>query len=239
MTAIADFTMKTVLLTVSLFLTSIMSGSAQNLLPALQEYCKGIEAEFNQISDERKENLQKITAYVKAKADAGQTIRLTFICTHNSRRSQLGQVWAKTAGMYYGIAPDKLETFSGGTEATACNERTVAALQRAGFQVSKAGEISPTNPIYALTFAEGQAPLRLFSKVYDDAANPQKDYAAVLVCSQADEACPMVRGASERIYHGYEDPKKSDGSPEESATYDATCRLIAREIFYVFASLKD
>jgi protein-tyrosine-phosphatase len=231
--------MQTIFLTFFIFLMMAMPVSAQKLLPALQDYCKDIESEFNQISDERKENLQKITDYVKAKADAGEIIRLTFICTHNSRRSQFGQVWAKVAGMYYGIAPEKLETFSGGTEATACNERTIAALQRAGFQVNTDGAISPTNPIYALTFADGQAPLRLFSKVYNDAANPQQDYAAVLVCSQADEACPMVRGAATRIYHGYEDPKKSDGTPQESATYDATCRLIAREIFYVFASLKD
>lgn len=231
--------MKTIFLTFSIFLMMAMPVSAQKLLPALQDYCKSIEAEFNQISDERKESLQQIAAYVKAKADAGETIRLTFICTHNSRRSQFGQVWAKAAGMYYGIAPEKLATFSGGTETTACNARTVAALRRAGFQVITDGTISPANPIYALTFADGQAPLRLFSKVYNDAANPQHDYAAILVCSQADEACPMVRGAAARIYHGYEDPKKSDGSPQESATYDATCRLIAREIFYVFASLKD
>ena len=230
--------MKTALITLALFLATIMTTSAQHLLPTLQNYCKGIEAEFDQISDERKENLQKIADYVKAKAEAGQTIRLTFICTHNSRRSQFGQVWAKVASIYYGIAPEKLETYSGGTEATACNERTISALQRAGFRIATDGAISLTNPIYTVTFADAQAPLRLFSKVYDDAANPQKDYAAVLVCSQADEACPVVRGAAVRIYHGYEDPKKSDGSPEESATYDATCRLIARELLYVFASLK-
>ncbi|WP_448520373.1 protein-tyrosine-phosphatase [Rhodoflexus sp.] len=230
--------MKNISLILFLMLVTIMPAAAQKLLPALQDYCKSVEAEFDQISDERKENLQKIADYVKARVDAEETIRLTFICTHNSRRSQFGQVWAKVAGTYYGIPPEKLATYSGGTETTACNERTIAALQRAGFQTATDGAISPTNPIYTVTFADAQAPLRLFSKVYDDAANPQKDYAAVLVCSQADEACPMVRGATERIYHGYEDPKKSDGSPEESATYDATCRLIARELLYVFASLK-
>ncbi|MCS7018628.1 MAG: protein-tyrosine-phosphatase [Cytophagales bacterium] len=227
--------MQTILLSLLIALTMITSTFAQPLLPALQEYCKTIEAEFNQIDEERKKNLQQIADYIQAKIDAHQNIRLTFICTHNSRRSQFGQVWAKVAGVYYGIA---LETFSGGTEVTACNPRTIAALQRAGFQIVENGSISSTNPIYALSFVQGHPPLQLFSKAYYDATNPQQDFAAILVCSQADEACPIVRGATARIYHGYEDPKKSDGTPQESTAYDATCRLIAREMFYVFALLK-
>lgn len=214
-----------------------MLATAQTLLPTIEQYCRQIENEFELISQERKENLHVLASYISEQLKQNKAVQLNFICTHNSRRSQLAQVWAQVGAMYYGISREKLQTFSGGTEATACNERTIAALQRVGFQIVKNGFITPTNPIYHLTYAQETSPLALFSKVYSDAANPQRDFAAVLVCSQADEACPIVRGAALRLYHGYEDPKKSDGTPQETAVYDATCRLIAREMLYLFSRI--
>ncbi|MCU0392026.1 MAG: protein-tyrosine-phosphatase [Thermoflexibacter sp.] len=213
------------------------------LFPELQTYCNSLESEFSQISEDRKENLKKIAQFISEKYKKGETVNLTFICTHNSRRSQFGQVWAKVAAAYYGLNLEKIQTYSGGTEATACNPRTVAALQRAGIKVETMNQISApatvaNNPRYEVRFAEKTTPFFLFSKKYSDEQNPQKNYGAILVCSQADEACPVVFGADARIYHGYEDPKKSDGTPEETQTYDATCRLIARELFYVFGQVE-
>jgi arsenate reductase (thioredoxin) len=220
-----------------------MHTNGQNLLPDLQNYCKTLESEFSQIPDARKENLQKIVVFIKEKNKKGEAVNLTFICTHNSRRSQFGQVWAKIAAAYYGFDLGKIQTYSGGTEATACNPRTVSALQRVGVKIEKVNEISApatvaNNPRYEAYFAEKTQPFFLFSKKYDDEQNPQKDFCAILVCSQADEACPMVFGADKRIYHGYEDPKQSDGTAEENKIYDETCRLIARELFYVFAKVR-
>jgi protein-tyrosine-phosphatase len=231
--------MKTLLISLIL-ITFSMQKETENLFPELQNYCKTIESEFDQISDQRKENLKKIATFIKEKHSKGETVKLTFICTHNSRRSQFGQVWAKVAAGYYGFDLEKIQTYSGGTEATACNPRTVSALQRAGVKVEKIDEISApvtvvTNPRYEVRFVEKGTPLILFSKKYTDEENPQKNYGAILVCSQADEACPVVFGADQRIYHGYEDPKKADGTAEETKTYDATCRLIARELLFVFA----
>lgn len=209
------------------------------LFPELETYCKTLEGEFSQISEKRRENLKKIASFIIEKYKKGETVNLTFICTHNSRRSQFGQVWAKIAAGYYGFDLSKIQTYSGGTEATACNPRTVAALQRAGVKIEKIQQLSAPvmvadNPRYEVRFAEGVPPLFLFSKKYDDKYNPNKNYAAVLVCSQADEACPIVFGAEMRIYNGYEDPKRADGTAEEGKIYDETCRLIARELFYVF-----
>lgn len=231
--------MKTLLFSlVSLFLFHTNMNN-QSLLPTLQTYCNTLEQEFSQISTERKENLQIIAKYIKDKLAKKEPIALNFICTHNSRRSQFGQVWAMTAAKYYGLSPQQITTFSGGTEATACNPRTVAALKRAGVQIEVINEVSApvtvaNNPRYAVQIAPKTQPVFLFSKKYNDTENPQKNFCAILVCSQADESCPLVNGAEKRIYHGYEDPKKSDGQANENQVYDETCRLIARELFYVF-----
>ncbi len=233
--------MKTLFI-ISLIFTIWAMNTKTELFPELQIYCQTIESEFSQISEERKKNLNKIARFIKEKYRKGETVNLTFICTHNSRRSQFGQVWAKIAAGYYGFDLEKVQTYSGGTEATACNPRTVSALQRAGIKVeiTKLSESATTanNPRYEVRFAEKTTSMILFSKKYNDEQNPQKNYGAILVCSQADEACPVVFGADTRIYHGYEDPKKSDGTAEESQMYDATCRLIARELFFVFAQIQ-
>ncbi len=179
----------------------------------------------------------KISQFIENKRIKGETAQLTFICTHNSRRSQFGQVWAAVAAIYYGLAEGSVVTFSGGTEATACNPRTVAALQRAGLTIAPVSKPEASNPVYEIHLGQSIPPMRLFSKKYADTANPQKGFAAILVCSSADEACPIVFGADKRIYHSYEDPKESDGTDQEQSVYEATIRLIARELFYVFSLL--
>jgi arsenate reductase len=203
----------------------------------LYAYCTEIEKNIENISDERKEGLKAIAQYISESRKSNDSINLTFICTHNSRRSHFGQIWMYTAAKYYGI--NNVSTFSGGTESTAANIRAMKALERAGFTLTKtAQEVKPDNFIYELGLGEGLTAQECFSKVYDDAANPDADFAAIMVCSSADEACPFVPGASKRIAIPYIDPKRSDDTPEEAATYDETCKLIATEIFYV-ASLVE
>jgi arsenate reductase len=55
------------------------------------------------ISAERKEILQTLVDYIHSKRETNQTIRLNFICTHNSRRSHLSQIWAQTMAYQDGI----------------------------------------------------------------------------------------------------------------------------------------
>ncbi len=195
--------------------------------PALQIYIEGLISEFDWIPTERKALLNKLATYLRDKLVKDMPIALNFICTHNSRRSHISQIWAATFAAHFGI--DQIDTYSGGTEATAFNPRAVAAMQRAGFQIINPGG---ENPHYQVSFAENVPALECFSKTFDDPFNPQKDFAAIMTCSQADENCPFIPGASFRLALTYEDPKVADDTPQEKERYDERVRQIGREIFY-------
>ncbi len=203
------------------------------LLPALQSYVTSALAEFDQISQERKKMLGPLADYIQARVARKEAVQLTFICTHNSRRSHLSQLWAQAAAYYFGIADVK--SYSGGTEATAFNPRAVKAVEKAGFRVEETEK--SLNPIYLVTYAPDQPPVKAFSKVYDEGGNPTSDFGAVMTCTQADENCPFIPGAT-RISLPYDDPKAFDDTPQEGATYDERCRQIARELFYAFSLVK-
>ena len=176
--------------------------------------------------------VNKLTNYFES-VDSAQ---LTFICTHNSRRSHLSQIWAQVASEYFSLNGVGVTTYSGGTEATACNPRTVNALRRAGFSVVQSTKNN--NPIYLLQYADNRLPMKLFSKVYDQDGNPNTGYAAVMTCDHADQNCPIVRGCMTRVSFPFVDPKIADDTPEESQTYDDRLKEIGREIFYVFRNLE-
>ncbi|MDH5610142.1 MAG: protein-tyrosine-phosphatase [Cyclobacteriaceae bacterium] len=153
---------------------------------------------------------------------------LVFICTHNSRRSHFGQIWAQLAAWYFG--KDAITTFSGGTEATAFNPRAVAALRRAGFRIEAA---AGDNPLYRISGGDELPVITAFSKIYDDAANPSNGFVAIMTCSEADHDCPVVQGARIKIPLHYRDPKEADGTPEESSRYDERCFQIATEMAWI------
>ena len=208
---------------------------ASELSLQLAKYTTARIAEFDKIPAERRALLAELATYVQSQRDAARPVRLIFICTHNSRRSQMAQLWAAVAAAHFGV--EEVETFSGGTEGTAFNPRAIAALRRAGFRVeptTPGGE----NPHYAVHFAADGPTLECFSKAYGAAPNPTADFGAVMVCSQADEACPNVAGAAFRLALPYVDPKAADDSPEEAATYDERCAQIAREMLYAFSRLE-
>ena len=216
-------------------ITASMTGLAPaSLSPQLVKYVQSRTSEFESIPAERRTQLQPLVDFVTRQAAAGQPVRLTFICTHNSRRSHLSQVWARTAAAYYGVP--NVETFSGGTEATAFNPRAIAALRRAGFEISEGEGL--TNPRYEVKWASTAEPMACFSKVYSHESNPQKGFAAVMTCTQADRACPIVQGADVRIAIPFDDPKVSDGTPEESKIYDERTAQIARELLFVFSEVQ-
>jgi len=200
------------------------------LLSPLESFRKQLD--FSSISEERKSILQELINYVQTQKSEGKEIHLNFICTHNSRRSQLSQLWAQTASFYYGV---KTFCYSGGVEVTAFNERAVASIKRFGFKVEQSGE---GNPKYAVSFSENENPLIMFSKLYDDASSAQSNFAAVMTCSHADENCPFIPGANNRIPARYEDPKAFDDTELESAKYDERSKEIATEMFYVFSQVR-
>ena len=185
------------------------------------------------ISDQRKELLKPLKEYLSSKIKQKSVVNLNFICTHNSRRSQLSEVWAKIIGDFYGL---NINTFSGGIEITACNERTINSLSRLGFKIKNLGG---ENPHYEIKYADNKTPITLFSKLYDDPANPKTGFAAVISCSHADENCPFIPGAEKRISLPYEDPKAYDNTADEAKIYDERSIQIATEMKYVFGGLLD
>ncbi|THU39770.1 protein-tyrosine-phosphatase [Niastella caeni] len=207
----------------------------RELSPVLNDYIENAKKDFDKIPADRKEQLKKIASYVQAKLNAEKKAGLIFICTHNSRRSHMGQLWAYAAANYYGIKG--ISSFSGGTEATAFHPNAIKALTNAGFSITKKGEGS--NPKYEVKYAADAPAVTVFSKKYMDAPNPTTNFVAIMTCSQANEACPVVHGASVKIAIPYEDPKQADGKPNQDDVYNERCRQIATEILYAFSLVKD
>jgi arsenate reductase (thioredoxin) len=203
------------------------------LFPALNSVAEKLIQEFNQISIERKERLKGLTIFIQLKKNAGQPVYLNFICTHNSRRSHISQLWAQVAAHYYKI--DNVHCYSGGTEATAFNPRAVRAMKDVGFQIAVSKEGS--NPVYEVKYAEDVNAITVFSKKYDDPFNHNKDFAAIMTCSHADENCPVVVGATSRLPIRYNDPKEFDDTPQESTKYAERVHQIGREILYAFSKV--
>lgn len=202
--------------------------------PSLTTYVQSVQSEIKTIPEARKERLREISEFIRNKKESNDEVNLIFICTHNSRRSHMGQIWASTAAYHYGI--EGIKTFSGGTEATAFNPRAVAAIERAGFKVMNPGG---ENPHYRVTFADNTPSMECFSKKYDDLYNPSKNFAAIMTCSDADKNCPIVPGATFRASIPYEDPKEADGTEMESARYEERCKQIATEMFYIMEQVKS
>lgn len=222
-----------------MFLTflAIQPVNGQKLFRELKSYCEKIVSEFDQIPKERKEELRELGNYIYESKSAGERVKLTVICTHNSRRSHMGQLWLYTAAAWYGV--EDISAYSGGTEATAFNPRAVDALNRAGFRISKTN--SADNPTYNATFQKGikQRGVLMYSKKFSDRQNPTEGFAAIMVCSDADKSCPVVPGAEARYSFPFDDPRYFDDTPSEELEYDKTVRLIAREMFYVMNHTKE
>ena len=199
----------------------------------ISRLCRELEREFIIIPDTRKQCLQRLSAYLREVSAEGRTSRVIFICTHNSRRSHLAQLWLSIAADRYGLA--RLRTFSGGTEATAFNSRMVEALRRAG--VTLEADAYPNNPVYRVSWRKDMKPYAAFSKVYTAAPNPSEGFAAVMVCTEADAGCPVVTGCDFRLSLPYDDPKAYDDTPREAAAYAAKVREIGREMLYVISQV--
>lgn len=202
------------------------------LVPEVQAFIEGLE--LSTIPQERQETLHKLQNYLQDELEEGESVNLNFICTHNSRRSQLCQIWAYTAALYYNV--DKIRTFSGGTEVTAFHSNAVRALKETGFHIFE--QKRETNPEYTVSPAQGAKPVTCFSKVYNDPANA-KPFAAVMTCADAEENCPFIPEAAARFLLKYEDPKQADGTAFEAQAYAERNRQIATEMLFLFSKIKS
>ena len=187
------------------------------------------------ISEERKNLLNELSIYIKEKLISKKEVNLIFICTHNSRRSHMAQIWAQAAANYYDI--DNLNTYSGGTQKTAFNQAAVKALKECGFKISI--EKEGTNPKYKVRYDKKSEPLICYSKVYNHRKNPANGFVAIMTCSDADEACPIVVGADYRTTIKYEDPKKFDGTNQQEYAYLERSQQIGREMLYTMRKVSE
>ncbi len=198
----------------------------------VSDFIKGLD--INTIPEDRKPLLQEYIDFMKQKIETNKPILINAICTHNSRRSHLTQIWSQVMALELGI--DNVFAFSGGTEATAMFPMVTLILEKTGFEIVKLSE--EKNPVYSVKYADNAHPVICFSKTYDNAFNPKSSYVAIMTCSDADENCPVVFGADKRVKLTYEDPKVFDNTPLQEVKYLERSAQIATEMKYVFSNLK-
>lgn len=204
-----------------------------SLRPELDRFLIERSAEATWIPSERRTRLEALADYLRAAAGQDEDARLVFVCTHNSRRSQIAQAFAWALTVRSG--KDALSVFSAGTEVTAVALPVDRALAVAGFRVERAQ--GDRNPVVSLRCAEDGPTLGLFSKPLVHASLPTADFCAVMTCSDADARCPVVLGATTRIALPYEDPKAHDGTAREAQAYAQCSQEIGRELAFAFARI--
>ena len=204
------------------------------ITPRLRQYIKERITEFDRIEVPRKQALEKAADFVQSRLNEKRPAKLVFICTHNSRRSHIAQIWAQTAAYLYDV--ENVQSYSGGTEATAFNPNAINALIEAGMEIKEVK--GGPNPLYEVLYAQNAKPVKAFSKIYDQAGNPSADFAAIMTCSHADENCPFIPGALLRAPIAYDDPKEFDDTPQQDEAYRDRTKQIAREMLYLFSKVE-
>ena len=209
-----------------------MSITKSTMFSEIEQVIKALNPQT--ISTERKAILQPLTEFIQSKVSNQQDIRINFICTHNSRRSHLSQVWAQTLAHYFNVK--NVFCYSAGTESTALFPMVAETLRNSGFQIKTISKSE--NPVYSIKYTYNQHPIIGFSKRLDDDFNPKSEFAAIMTCDSANEACPFVSGAEKRIPITFEDPKAFDNTPQQAEKYNERSLQIATELFYVFSQIK-
>lgn len=111
-------------------------------------------------------------------------IRVLFICTHNSARSQMAE------GFLRHLAGDRFDVYSAGTEATSIRPEAIFVMNEIGIDIS--GQTSKTLHRYL----------------------PERWDYVITVCDDANESCPLFPGTSERSHWSFPDPAQATGSEE-------------------------
>jgi arsenate reductase len=205
------------------------------LLPEINQYLTDKKSDFGNISQERIQVLQDLALFIGSRIKSGQSARLLFICTQNARRSILTQVLAKAAALYYDLP--MVETFSGGTQTTSIYPAVLKVLRETGLRINL--KESGNNPVYTIKISKSIQSMGVFSKKYDHKENPKKDFVAVMICAEADKKCPFIPGTSLKISMPYQDPKITDGTPDELTEYRSLTNLVTLEMNQLFSLVKN
>lgn len=187
------------------------------------------------ISDDRKNLLLSISDKIFEEFEDRDKVNLNFICTHNSRRSQLAQVWSFFAIEYFKL--ENIYAFSGGSEVTAFHRNTVKCLQKTGFDFN-VEDFSHQNPLYLISFKGTKKTTKGFSKTFDSDKN-EYPYIAITTCDHADQNCPFIPDAIHRFHLPYTDPKTADNTEFQNDKYLETSKKIAGELFIIFQELQN
>ena len=200
----------------------------------LKEYIKIILKNIDMgLEKNRKDKLVKIAQIIKINHEQQNIVKITFICTHNSRRSQFSQVWAYISSLYFKL--DFIKLFSGGTEVDTVNLNVINSFINTGLKIEKTHK---GKAIYLLKSFKKDKGINLYSKVYNSKLNPSKHFIAIMTCSDADQMCPVIKGADKKISLPYSDPRVADNTGLEKEVYNQTCSIIAKEMFYLMKQVK-
>lgn len=204
-----------------------MPETRRRLLPAVAAHLDLLTTSFDRIDPGHLTAGEQLAEWIVGGYQPGKPLPVIFVCTGNSRRSILGATMGNVAAAYWGLP--EVRCYSGGTAPSAFNSRTIAALKAIGVEIEPTGEEAERgaeagpNPVYTVRWGEGDGSSAMhtteFSKHYSDAGNPQSGFAAVMVCTQADAECPIVKGAARRISMPFLDPKSYDDSEYEAVKY--------------------
>ena len=206
-----------------------VSASRNRLLPKVRQHADLLSTSYDMIGETHRLAGGKLADWIAKSYRPGKPLDVVVVCTGNSRRSILGSTMGNIAAAYYGMP--EVRFHSGGTAPTAFNARAANTLKEIGVEVEPTGkeaargEPTTANPVYRVRWGApgetGEPPLEAteFSKHYGDPINPHHGFGALMVCSEADAACPFVKGAALRVSMPYLDPKIYDGGTDESAKY--------------------
>ncbi|MDY6823665.1 MAG: arsenate reductase ArsC [Thermodesulfobacteriota bacterium] len=105
-----------------------------------------------------------------------EKMKILFLCTGNSCRSQMAEGWARK------LKSDSIEAYSAGIEKHGLNPLAVKAMAEAGVDISAQQ-----------------------SKTIDELPEKKFDY-VITLCGHANETCPVFMGATRRVHAGFDDP---------------------------------
>lgn len=204
---------------------------SESLYPKLESFIDSLNT--SQIPEQRKQELLPLIESIQENRTSKKSLELVFICTHNSRRSVLAQVWAQTLSYYF--KQPYIHCYSGGTEATSVYPMIIEVLAESGLKIDVNEKCSNSN--YSISYAANVPSIAVFSKRFDDAQNPSQGFLAIMTCSHADQNCPFVAGAIKRITLTYLDPKIYDKTTKEKENYNIRNYQIATEMKFIFSKI--
>ena len=124
-----------------------------------------------------------------------EKIKVLFLCTGNSCRSQMAEAWLRTLG------GTRFDVYSAGLEPHGINPDTITVMEEVGVDMS-------SHRSEDLNTYLGKA---------------EFDY-LITVCSNAEERCPFFPGGGKRLHWPFEDPAQFEGSEAQKLALFRTVR---------------